>query len=106
MSNENIAQVGDDTMRKILTVLVVAATIPGAAIATSSNAEAGAGVGVPERSLAESLPVLSSGAQSRHGRITTRMGTTDITDTDHIPITDHRPATTCGTVTPGYPLAN
>jgi hypothetical protein len=45
--------------------------------------------------------VLSSGAQSRHGRITTRMGTTD-----HIPITDHPPAAVCGTVTPGYPLAS
>jgi hypothetical protein len=48
--------------------------------------------------------VLSSGAQSRHGRIITHMGTTDM-DTDHIPIPDHRPAAVSGTVTPGYPLA-
>jgi hypothetical protein len=45
--------------------------------------------------------VLSSGAQSRRGRITTR---TDITE--HIPITDQRRATACGTVTLGYPLAS
>jgi hypothetical protein len=50
--------------------------------------------------------VLSSEAQSRHGRIITRMGTTDMdTDTDHIPITHHLPAATSGTVTPGYPPA-
>ena len=49
--------------------------------------------------------MLSSVAQSRRGRITTRMGTTDITDTDHIPITDP-PAAACGTVTPGYPLVS
>ena len=46
--------------------------------------------------------MLSSGAQSRHGRIITRMVTTD---TDQIPITD-LPAVACGTVTPGYPLAS
>ena len=50
--------------------------------------------------------MLSSEAQSRHGRIITRMGTTDMdTDTDHIPITHHLPAATSGTVTPGYPPA-
>jgi hypothetical protein len=74
---------------------IVAARKPGGA------AGAGVGVGVPELWLAESLPVLSSGAQSRRGRIITRMDTTDL-----IPITDHLPATECGTVTPGYPLAS
>jgi len=50
--------------------------------------------------------VLSSEAQSRHGRIITRMGTTDMDmDMDHIPITHHLPAATSGTVTPGYPPA-
>jgi hypothetical protein len=46
--------------------------------------------------------VLSSGAQSRRGRIITRMATTD---TDQIPITD-RPAAACGTATPGCQLAS
>ena len=50
--------------------------------------------------------MLSSGAQSRHGHIITRMGTTDMdTGMDHIP-TDHRPAVASGTVTPGYPLVS
>jgi len=91
-------------MRKLLTALVAAASIGAAAIATSSSAEAwrAAGVGVPELWLAESLPVLSSEAQSRRGRIITRMATTD---TDHIPITD-RPAAACGTATPGCQLAS
>ena len=62
-----------------------------------------AGDGVPERWLAESSPVLSSGAQSHHGRIITRMGTT--ADTDHIPIMDPD-AAACGMVTLGYPLAS
>ena len=50
----------------------------------------------------------SSGAQSRHGRIITRMATTaDTTDTDQVPITDLRlRAAACGTVMLGYPLAS
>src|SRR5262249_6906675 len=95
-----------DTMRKLLTALVAAASIGAAAIATSSSAEAwrGAGVGgVPGVWVGESLPVLSSEAQSRRGRIiTTRMATTD---TDHILIMD-RPAAACGTATPGCLLAS
>jgi hypothetical protein len=51
--------------------------------------------------------VLSSEAQSRHGRIIIRLGTTDMdTGTDHIPITHRLHAATSGTVTPGYPLAS
>ena len=93
-------------MRKTLTVLVVAATIPGAAIATSSNAEAwrgwGWGPGAVVGGVIAGAVVGSAIASGPYSR----MGTTDITDTDHIPITDHRPATTCGTVTLGYPLAS
>lgn len=51
--------------------------------------------------------MLSSEAQSRHGRIIIRLGTTDMdTGTDHIPITHRLHAATSGTVTPGYPLAS
>jgi hypothetical protein len=66
-------------MRKILTALVAAASISGAAI----------------------------GTQSRPGRIITRMATTaDTTDTDQVPITDPSRAAVCGTVMLGYPLAS
>ena len=91
-------------MRKLLTALVAAASIGAAAIATSSSAEAwrgGWGWG-PGAVVGEVLPVLSSGARSRRGRIITRMATTD---TDQIPITD-RPAAACGTATPGCQLAS
>jgi hypothetical protein len=70
-------------MEKILTALVAAASIGAAAIATSSKSE----------------------AQSRHGRIISRRGTTD-TGTDHIPITHRLPVAGSGTVTPGYPPAS
>jgi hypothetical protein len=50
--------------------------------------------------------VPSSAAQSRLGRIITRMATmADTTDLDHIP-TDRRLVAACGTVTPGCPLAS
>ena len=95
-------------MRKILTVVVVAATIPGAAIATSSNAEAwrggwgwgpGAVVGGVIAGAVVGSAIASGPYYYPYG------GTTDITDTDHIPITDP-PAAACGTVTPGYPLVS
>ena len=91
-------------MRKLLTALVAAARRCGgnSNLKQRGSLAGRAGVGVPELWLAESLPVLSSGAQSRRGRIITRMATTG---TDQIPITD-RPAAACGTATPGCQLAS
>jgi hypothetical protein len=51
--------------------------------------------------------VLLSEAQSRHGRIIIRLGTTEMdTGTDHIPITHRLHAATSGMVTPGYQPAS
>jgi hypothetical protein len=91
-------------MQKILTALAAAASISGAAIGTSSNVEAWWCWG-PGAVVGGVVAGAIVGAQSRHGRIITRMATAADT-TDQVPITDPSRADACGTVMLGYPLAS
>jgi hypothetical protein len=92
-------------MRKILTAVAMAASITGAAIGTSSNAEAwwgwgpGAVVGGVVAGAIVGSAIASRPYYYPYGYYGGYYGL------DHI-LTGRRLVAACGTVTPGYPLAS